>query len=404
PVVLAEYEDRRIDLDHPDAAFVATRLHGRIALRRDLDGGYVLNPRQFVGLVTLPSGRSLVCRPKVPARNLFAMIGAALDLPDLFHDAPVGVDRVEDVIELIIDRFASLMEERVDRGLYRAYVETEENLAMVRGRIVAAEDLRRNHVLRHRTWCRFAEYSWDVPENRVLRQVARLLAGWGLSACLRHRLLRLAAALEEISPGRYVAADLDRWAYHRLNEDYRPLHRLCQLFLEGASLAEAAGAFDISSFLIDMNHLFEAFVTRTLREHAPTGTTVRPQAHISLDQAGTVAMRPDIVVRHTDRMALVADCKYKRLDIGQHRHHDLYQLVAYCTALGIDQGLLVYPRHLAPIDDVVAVRNATIAIHETTIDLSVPHNHLPAECARLAQIAFALATPAPPVGALPRPA
>lgn len=39
---------------------------------------------------------------------------------------------------------------------------------------------------------------------------------------------------------------------------------------------------------------------------------------------------------------LVADIKYKLTDDGLGRNADYYQLLAYCTALGLDAGVLVY--------------------------------------------------------------
>src|SRR5262249_55038517 len=148
------------------------------------------------------------------------LLAAAVDLPDPFLDAPAEVDQVAEVLEFVVARFAALLEQRLDRGLYGAYVETEDNLAAVRGRIAVVEDLRRNHVLRQRTYCRFSEYAWDIPENQMLRQVVRRLAGWGLSAETGRRLRRLDDLLAEVTPGQFVAADLDRFAYHRLNDDY----------------------------------------------------------------------------------------------------------------------------------------------------------------------------------------
>jgi hypothetical protein len=44
-------------------------------------------------------------------------------------------------------------------------------------------------------------------------------------------------------------------------------------------------------------------------------------------------------------------------------------VLSYCTALGIDHGLIVYPFHLAPIDDVVPIRNSNVEIRETALDL-----------------------------------
>lgn len=205
-VVLSEYQDEQVELSGDDVTFVAAQLGGRVSIRRAFSGNsYILNPHQFVGLVTLPSGRHLECRPKVPARNLFFILAVALDLPDPFLDVCADVDRIDEVLAVVAARFTTMVEERVGRGVYRAYVSEESNLPTVRGRILIADDLRHNYILRHRTYCRYTEYSWDVPENRVLRQVVRLLAGMGFHSSLRHRLQALDAVMEEITPGRYAS-------------------------------------------------------------------------------------------------------------------------------------------------------------------------------------------------------
>lgn len=383
-VVLSEYQDTPATLSTEDAAFVATELRGRITIRRVFAGsGYILNSRQFVGLLTLPSGRQLECRPKVPAPNLFHMLAVAYDLPEPFLDAPAEVHSVDHVLTVVASRFTTMIEERIDRGLYRAYVEEEGNLTTVRGRIVIAEDIRHNSILRHRTYCRYTEYSWDVPENRVVRQVVRLLAGLGLPPKLRHRLRTLDSVMEEVTPGQYVAGDLNRFVYNRLNDDYRPIHRLCRFFLEAMSPSDRSGPFNFQGFLLDMNRLFERFVTQVLKAQVPAPFTVHAQASTSLDLAGEVCLRPDLLIRHGHDTVLVGDCKYKRIETGEHRHHDLYQLLAYCTALDVSQGLLIYPQHLAPVATGIAVRNSGVSMFEVVIDLSGDLTTLSASCKAL---------------------
>ena len=393
PIVLSEYEERLVDLGPADAEFIQTRLGGRIAVGRTLrGGGYLLNPRQHVGVATLPSGLRLECRPKVPARNLFLLLALAYDLPDPFLDLPAELGQVDDVLAFAAARFATLLEDQLDRGLYRAYIDAEENLTMVRGRIAVAEDIRRNAILRHRTYCRYGDYDWDVPENRVLRQVVRLLATWGFPGSLRRRLAILDAALAEIMPGRLVAADLDRFVYGRLTAAYQSLHRLCRLFLDVSSPSEASGSFPFDAYFIDMNRLFEAVVARVLADRAPSGVDVAAQRTLHLDRAGVVPIRPDVLLRRGGRAALVLDSKYKRLEHGEHRNADLYQMVAYCTALGIDRGMLVYPRHLATVAATVAIQHSAMRILESSLDLSLAPPAFAAACDALAAQALDLAT------------
>ena len=43
-------------------------------------------------------------------------------------------------------------------------------------------------------------------------------------------------------------------------EHYRPLHRLCALLLESSGAEARTGGIQLTSFLLDMNKLFEGFV------------------------------------------------------------------------------------------------------------------------------------------------
>lgn len=229
--------------------------------------------------------------------------------------------------------------------------------------------MRRNHVLRHRTYCRFTELTWDIPENQIVRQVAHMTAGWVTGRPLRDELRRIDRTLGEVTPVRLPEAAVDRFAYGRLNDDYRPIHRLCRLFLDGAGVSEDAGDFDFRTFLFDMNALFERFVTRLLLAGAPASLEIQEQRTIHLGVRGKVEMRPDVVVRRGGVAALVLDCKYKRLGAGRFQNHDQYQILAYCTALDVVRGLLVYPRHEQHLEDEVRIRHSEARIRQISIDL-----------------------------------
>ena len=368
---LTEYEEQSVALDREDAEYLAREFGQSISIRRDFSGDrYIVNPNQFVGVLSLPSGTRLELVPKVPVGTLFYMLAVAFDLPSPFKNEQMQFDELDELIDVVVSYFADVVEERIRLGLYRSYVENEDNLGAIRGRIAIAEDVRRNHVLRHRTYCRFTEFTWDIPENQIIRQVVHLLGGWVHRPELRLRLRRIDRLLSEVSPARLSARVLDQIAYHRLNEDYRPIHQLCRLFLEGASLSESEGIFTFRTFLLDMNRLFEVFVTQALRDRARPPITVHDQERLFLGYDKTLPMRADIFVRFDGTAALIADCKYKRPEVAQFHEHDVYQLLAYCTAANLPRGLLIYPRHIVAVDDEVRVRNSAVRIRRASLDLS----------------------------------
>jgi 5-methylcytosine-specific restriction enzyme subunit McrC len=126
----------------------------------------------------LPSGRRIESYPKVSIRNLFYMLAVAFELPSPFRDEPTEFERLDEIFEFVASLYADLVEQRIANGLHRSYVETGGNLAAVRGRIDFTQDVRHNYVLRHRTYCRYTEFTWDIPENQIIRQVAHMLSGW----------------------------------------------------------------------------------------------------------------------------------------------------------------------------------------------------------------------------------
>ena len=199
--------------------------------------------------------------------------------------------------------------------------------------------------------------------------------------------------LGEVSPTSLPVSALDRMRYHRLNDDYRPIHQLCRLFLHGASLRESEGPIDFRTFLIDMNKLFEKFVAQVLRSSTPPDLDVRPQASGHLDYGHKIRFAVDLLISQFGTPVLVADTKYKRLPGPDAHNADLYQVLAYCTAIQSHQGLLVYPKSELPPLGAYQVRNSEVRIDQLAIDLDVATDAFEHECREFASRFFAMAQP-----------
>jgi 5-methylcytosine-specific restriction enzyme subunit McrC len=91
-----------------------------------------------------------------------------------------------------------------------------------------------------------------------------------------------------------------------------------------------------------MNHLFERFVTVQLKRHLVGRLDVVDQEQTHLDIGRKIPVRPDLVFYRRREPVLVADIKYKIVDDGLGRNTDYHQLLAYCAALGLREGVLIY--------------------------------------------------------------
>ena len=61
-----------------------------------------------------------------------------------------------------------------------------------------------------------------------------------------------------------------------------------------------------------------------------------------LDETGRVRLKPDLVWREGAACVFVGDAKYKNITDERVPNSDLYQLLAYTTALNLPGGLLIY--------------------------------------------------------------
>jgi 5-methylcytosine-specific restriction enzyme subunit McrC len=156
--------------------------------------------------------------------------------------------------------------------------------------------------------------------------------------------------------------------------------------LQATSVEHRPGGVLLNGFLLDMPKLFEDFVTVALREAlvAEFGGRVDGQDRHYLDQAAKVVLRPDIVWKVCGSPVAVIDAKYKAEKPAGYPNADLYQLLAYCTVLGLREGHLVYAKgNEEPAHHVVRQSGINIFCH--AIDLDQPPEVLLSQMCRLAR-------------------
>ena len=86
---------------------------------------------------------------------------------------------------------------------------------------------------------------------------------------------------------------------------------------------------------------------------------------------------------------MLFDAKYKLASRGGgYPNADHYQMLAYCTALGVDVGWLAYAHGIRPITE-RAIQNSSVRIVEYPLDLSADPQALLNQVRRLADDAWA---------------
>lgn len=344
---------------------------------------WVVTSTSLVGVINVED-IELRIRPRIAISRLLFLLGYAQD-PKGWRDDPVGLDDEPDLWPAMAHTFARMAERAIDRGLLQGYRTEESSGLVVRGRLRESDQLRKRAGIAIPLELRFDEYDVDIAENRVLRAATeRLLRIPRLPSPAVRRLRHLHSRFTDVS--RLVPGGvLPPTPASRLNLRYQPALTLARMVLRARSVDALESGVRATGFLVNMNTVFEDFVTAALTEaFAPLGgRCVAQDAGHRMDEAGRIKLRPDLVRYGPDGAPeAVVDAKYKAENPAGYPYADLYQLLAYCTALNLRVGHLIYAEGSEAKE--VVVRNADVRIYQYALDLSASPDSLLAEIALLA--------------------
>ena len=367
---LREWETRTFDqikltsVDRELCARFTEGKKGRLQID-ELREGVRVSSRSWVGVVRLDTIEIRIV-PKLAGDQLglvrlleFTSGIEGLRRLDAEAALTVAGDHLFDLVALL---FAEATEVVIRRGLILGYVEHEEALPVVRGRILADRQVLQRFGCLDRIICRFDESEYDIDENRLLVAALAAASRFVQSNSVHRRLSRLRSILEPICD----PSELDlrsTWrelSYNRLNAHYESAHALGWLLLDGLGIEDllTGGRTQSFSFLLNMNVLFEGFVDALIRRVLDAqGFRVRSQAIYSslIWNASTGAPHtrvvPDLVIetRGPSQRRLPIDAKYKLYDEKRLSPDDIYQTFLYAYSLGsragtkVPSSLLIYP-------------------------------------------------------------
>ncbi len=319
--------------------------------------------------IAVGDGWELRVHPKIEVQKLMFVLGYARDpsgwrqdLADFAHDP--------ELFDAVAHAFSHQASSAIERGILRGYVHVSDRLMTVRGRVMFGAQLSRGGGLRVPVDVAYDEYTVDIVENQLLKTAATaLLRLPRIPSQTRRRLRGLRGALDEVShvhrPREARAPSLTR-----LNARYGAAMRLAELVLRSSSIDSDVGEIAGTAFVFDMNTIFEDFLTIALAEAlCEVGGRVKAQHIDALDVDGHIRIQPDITWWRDGACVGVVDAKYKSLASGGLRNPDAYQMLAYCTAMRMSVGFLVYAEDSGEQAANHEIRNSDCEIKVRTIDL-----------------------------------
>jgi 5-methylcytosine-specific restriction enzyme subunit McrC len=203
----------------------------------------------------------------IPIENLYYLLCYAWDHLEERDAVPVSAGESTSLVNLFARVLVRGVAQQIRRGLDRGYVEEENDLRRLRGRIDVSATAKRALRRAGLVACRFDELSHDVLHNQIIKStLLRLSRAQGLDLDLERALHDLAARMGDVSDVSTVSlepASFRRVQLHRNIQAYRFLLHVCELVAGQLLVDERTGGYRFSDFTRDeqaMARLFEAFV------------------------------------------------------------------------------------------------------------------------------------------------
>lgn len=197
-----------------------------------------------------------------------------------FEKPAIKTNALDNVITpLLILHYISLLRHLVSRGLKKGYVVREENLqSKIRGRILLQRHLTKNAFAKRedRVFCRFQEFTEDIPENRILKKALSFSVRFinQLSSFKSHlqelipHLSMIGSAFENVSED-VTIAQVAKVNAGKIFRHYEAAIKIAKLILRhfDYSIDKASDETqEVRPFCIDMPRLYEMYVLNLLRK------------------------------------------------------------------------------------------------------------------------------------------
>ena len=289
--------------------------------------------------------------------RLLGMLAFTKKLPIHQAEATRLARQPHALLEVVIRLFCSRALDLVRAGLLHRYEAQEDNLRVLRGKLVLPVHLPRNAAHRERMYCAYDEFTPDNAANRVIKRAARRVEQVTSLSSTQGMLRELLYSLDEVSDCAVTIDEFRAIPKDRSTEAYHDVLELAGMILFGPFPDVVSGETNQVAFLFDMNRLFEEFVGRhMMRLAGPLELEVSLQGPArwlgnEILEGGAdeecFRLKPDITLRRGGKFVAVIDTKWKVLRSAKPREDvaesDIYQMLAYMTRYGCQTGGLLFP-------------------------------------------------------------
>ena len=281
-------------------------------------------------------------------------------------------------LDILIHLFANLTRDDLTYNKHQSYIEKEESIGTLRGRIDFSKYATNYYTGNaHVLPCVYDSLEINNLYNQVIKHTSKRLLQHTDNEEIKKYLQEITWILDDVDDIFLTALDCERVVVSPLNDNMKIILDYCKMFLSGMSIKTDDNDLEIFTFLIPTEKLFEDFLFGFIKDEFQYKLGIKdiisqgdqdgkqkPLAQ-KKDETDTVIkqsfrLKPDIYIsRVLDDIIL--DTKYKAiytkeeaLKIDRKKSgvsiSDVYQMLAYTVKLNVNTCHLIYP-------DAIGVKN-----------------------------------------------
>ena len=317
--------------------------------------GKVLQAQNYVGVIQTKDGTTIEILPKIKNLDeqkskeiLIKMLKTLKNSPfKHFNSANLKASKMP-LLEIFISMFLEELAKLVQKGIKSDYVQKEENLKFLKGKLKISEQIKQNSVHKERFFVEYEQFCSDRVENRLIKTTLEYLYKKSKSNKNQQRIREFLFVFDEIKVSHNIKTDFEKIKLNRQMKDYEQVLLWCKTFLLENSFSPYKGNDIAFALLFDMNLLFESYVYDYLKKSGKFENIKNQDKkhHLAYeDEKGKFALKPDIVI---DDGKIIVDTKWKILSESKSNQgisqSDMYQLYAYGKKYKSKNLYLIYPK------------------------------------------------------------
>lgn len=326
-----------------------------------------LKARQYCGILNFDN-QDFYILPKIANHNDEQNLNIFIYMLMYAYDVKLSNEQIascqnqkHSILEVFVQMFASNLLSELKKGIYKEYITQQDNLPVLKGKYLINENLKYNFT-KNKIYCEYDEFSPNNSLNQFFLYAIKYLQKFVKDKKL---LKQCELIFDEVEDKSVDINKLDRIHFNRLNQRFKTSFEIAILLLK-QSIPLFSQDKKSFAFLFDMNVLFEKFIARIVKK-LDGNAKIQNQ-----DNFNDLILKPDIILQNQ-----IIDTKYKKIkSIEDIKQSDKLQAFAYGVNYGVDNVMLLYPRHLDEIkyDLILGKDDKKVELKIRSIDLNFSGN------------------------------